>query len=158
MSSSNANSNITLTDTAKQIKKKINSFAFSGGQATLEEHRQLGGRTDKDISYQYLKFFLEDDEKLKDIHDKYESGEMLSGEIKKEIIEVIQKIVGDFQERRSKISDEEVLEFQKVRKLDFEYEAPKEEKKQKKDKKRGGMTKADKAAKAAAAAAKNWTR
>ena len=80
---------------------------------------------------------------------------MLSGEIKKEIIEVIQKIVGDFQERRSKISDEEVLEFQKVRKLDFEYEAPKEEKKQKKDKKRGGMTKADKAAKAAAAAAKN---
>ena len=147
MSSSNPNSNITLTDTPNQIKKKINKFAFSGGQATEEEHRKLGGRTDRDISYQYLKFFLDDDEKLQDIHDKYESGEMLSGQIKGEIIAVLQKIVSEFQERRAKVTDEDVKEFQRIRKLKYDYEAPKVEVKKKKDKKRGGMTKTEKAAK-----------
>ena len=34
----------------------------------------------KDIPYQYLEYFLEDDEELKRIHDDYEAGRMLSGE------------------------------------------------------------------------------
>ena len=42
MSASNANSAIYVTDTAKQIKKKINKHAFSGGQETTELHRKLG--------------------------------------------------------------------------------------------------------------------
>lgn len=50
-----------------QIKNKINKYAFSGGGATVEEHRQNGGNCDVDISYQYLTFFLEDDEKLEKI-------------------------------------------------------------------------------------------
>jgi tryptophanyl-tRNA synthetase len=37
MSSSDATSSILLTDTAKQIESKINKYAFSGGQPTLEE-------------------------------------------------------------------------------------------------------------------------
>jgi len=37
MSSSIPNSAIFLTDTAKQIKDKINKHAFSGGKATKEE-------------------------------------------------------------------------------------------------------------------------
>lgn len=64
MSASDANSAIFLNDTAKQIKSKINKHAFSGGQATIEEHRKLGGNCEVDISYQWLRFFLEDDEKL----------------------------------------------------------------------------------------------
>ena len=38
--------------------------AFSGGRDTIEEHRKLGGNTLVDVSYQYLTFFLNDDEKL----------------------------------------------------------------------------------------------
>lgn len=64
MSASDSNSAIFLTDTAKQIKNKVNKNAFSGGQATVEEHRKLGGNCDIDTSYQWLRFFLEDDEKL----------------------------------------------------------------------------------------------
>ena len=67
MSASDANSSIFLTDTPKQIKNKINKYAFSGGRTTVEEHRQFGGNCDVDISYQYLTFFLEDDEKLEKI-------------------------------------------------------------------------------------------
>ena len=46
---------------------KVNKYAFSGGQATVEEHREKGGNCDVDISFQYLKFFLEDDERLEKI-------------------------------------------------------------------------------------------
>ena len=48
-----------------QVKK----HAFSGGQVDLKEHRRLGANVDIDVSYQYLTFFLEDDEKLYDIRD-----------------------------------------------------------------------------------------
>ena len=36
MSASDPNSSIFMTDTPKDIKKKINSYAFSGGGATKE--------------------------------------------------------------------------------------------------------------------------
>ena len=76
MSASDTTSSIYLTDTPKQIKTKINKYAFSGGKDTIEEHREKGGDTEVkddscgclipciqvDISYQYLSFFLDDDE------------------------------------------------------------------------------------------------
>jgi len=46
---------------------QINKYAFSGGRDTVEEHRQLGGNTEVDVSYQYLSFFLDDDERLAQI-------------------------------------------------------------------------------------------
>lgn len=46
MSASDPNSAIFVTDTPKQVQKKVNKYAFSGGQATVEEHRQLGDSLD----------------------------------------------------------------------------------------------------------------
>ena len=46
---------------------QINKHAFSGGKDTIEEHRRLGGDITVDISFQYLSFFLEDDERLEQI-------------------------------------------------------------------------------------------
>jgi tryptophanyl-tRNA synthetase len=42
MSASNPNSAIYVTDTPKQIKLKVNKYAFSGGRDTAEEQRQFG--------------------------------------------------------------------------------------------------------------------
>lgn len=67
MSASDQDSAIFLTDTKNQIKSKINKHAFSGGQASIEEHKKLGGNCDIDVSYQWLRFFMEDDEKLEQI-------------------------------------------------------------------------------------------
>lgn len=64
MSASDPNSGIFMTDTSNQIKNKINKHGFSGGRETVEEHRRLGGNPDVDVSYQYLSFFLDDDEEL----------------------------------------------------------------------------------------------
>lgn len=101
MSSSNPNSYIALTDSPADVKKKINKYAFSGGQVTVEEHRKKGGNPDADVSFQYLKFlFEEDDAKLKDIEKKYRSGEMLTGELKKYTIEKINAFLAEHQKRR----------------------------------------------------------
>ena len=67
MSASVATSAIFMTDSPKQIKTKINKYAFSGGRDTIEEHRKHGGNTEVDVAYQYLTFFEHDDAKLKEI-------------------------------------------------------------------------------------------
>lgn len=103
MSSSDSGKGILTNDSALEIKKKINKYAFSGGQATLEEHKKKGGNPDVDVPFQYLKFlFEEDDEKLKELEENYKSGELLTGEMKKYAIEKISKFLGEHQERRKK--------------------------------------------------------
>lgn len=87
MSASDPAKAILLTDEAGVVKKKINKHAFSGGKATLEEHKKLGGDCDIDVSYQWLyTLFEEDDSEMERIRVAYSSGEMLSGEIKKLLI------------------------------------------------------------------------
>lgn len=111
MSSSDETSAIFLTDTPAQIKNKINKYAFSGGGNTLEEHRANGGNCDIDVPFQYLKYFLEDDDKLAEIRKSYSSGEMLTGQLKKETIEVVQKLVAEHQAKRAKVTDDIVRRF-----------------------------------------------
>ncbi|KKY21582.1 putative tryptophanyl-trna synthetase [Phaeomoniella chlamydospora] len=133
MSASVDTSAIFMSDTPNQIKNKINKYAFSGGQDTAELQRQLGGRTKEDVSFQYLTFFMEDDEKLEEIRQDYESGKMLTGELKKICIEYLQEYVRGFQERRSKVTEETRVEFMTPRALKWggnPNPIPVEEKKQ----------------------------
>lgn len=119
MSSSDANSSIFLTDTPKEIANKINKHAFSGGGETVEEHRKNGGNCETDVSFQYLKFFMEDDDHLEEIRKKYSSGELLTGFLKKELIAVLQNLVASHQEKRKSITDEIVKQFMTPRALNF---------------------------------------
>ena len=119
MSASNPNTAVYVTDTAKEIKKKINKHAFSGGQDTLEKQRELGANLEVDIPYQWLRFFLMGDDRLNEIATKYKNGDMLTGEVKKELINVLQKVVANHQENRSKVTDDAVETFMHVRELDF---------------------------------------
>ncbi|XP_059475205.1 tryptophan--tRNA ligase, cytoplasmic [Neocloeon triangulifer] len=121
MSASDDNTAIYLTDTPKQIKNKINKHAFSGGCATVEEHREKGGNCDVDISYQYLTFFLDDDDKLMQIKIDYTSGAILTGELKKELITILTALVGAHQERRAKVTTEVIKQFMEIRKLKYNY-------------------------------------
>lgn len=121
MSASDANSSIFLTDSAKQIKDKINKYAFSGGGQTVEEHQKNGGNCDIDVSFQYLKFFMDNDERLEEIRRTYSSGELLTGYLKKELIEVLQKLVADHQERRAKVTSEVVKQYMQPRELSFTH-------------------------------------
>ncbi|ERL90416.1 tryptophan--tRNA ligase, cytoplasmic [Dendroctonus ponderosae] len=117
MSASEANSTIFMNDTPKQLKNKINKHAFSGGQTTVEEHRKIGGNCDIDISYQYLRFFLHDDEKLEEIKENYTSGKLLTGELKKFLIDVLTPVLTKHQEIRSQVTDDTLQTFMTPRKL-----------------------------------------
>ena len=119
MSASLANTAVYVTDTAKQIKDKINKHAFSGGQDTLELQRQLGANVDIDVSCEWLKFFLEDDDELAKILADYGSGALLTGEVKKRLIEVLNVMIKAHQEARKLVTEEIVTEFMKVRPLTF---------------------------------------
>ncbi|XP_074724881.1 tryptophan--tRNA ligase, cytoplasmic [Strix uralensis] len=121
MSASDPNSSIFLTDTPKQIKTKINKHAFSGGRDTIEEHRKYGGNCDVDVSFMYLTFFLEDDDRLEQLKQAYTSGELLTGELKKVLIETLQPLIAAHQERRKQVTDETVKQFMTPRKLAFEF-------------------------------------
>jgi tryptophanyl-tRNA synthetase len=106
-----------MKDTPNQIKNKINKYAFSGGKVSVEEHRELGGDTSVDVAFQYLRFFLEDDEELEKIRVSYEKGEMLTGELKAICIKQLQEYVAGFQERRAKVDDKTVDLFMERRPL-----------------------------------------
>lgn len=110
MSSTGSLQPIFLTDTPTEIKNKINK-CFSGGRETVEKHRELGANLEIDVSYQYLCHFLHDDEKLRSIATEYSSGRMLTGEIKKILIDIVQEFISDHKENRECVTDERLKTF-----------------------------------------------
>lgn len=90
MSSSMDSETVFVSDNPELVKQKILKHAFSGGQATVKEHRKLGGNPDVDISYQWLYCFFEDDDaKIKRVYDSYASGSLLTSELKELLAEKI---------------------------------------------------------------------
>ncbi len=103
MSSSDEFSYIALTDSPEEAAKKINKYAFSGGRETIEEHRKKGGNPDVDVSFQLLRFGLEqDDKKLEKIRADYKSGALLTGELKQIVIGKLSSFLEEHQRKREK--------------------------------------------------------
>src|SRR3989344_170746 len=101
MSASNEITAIYTTDSAKEVENKIKKYAFSGGKDTLEEHRKKGGNPDIDVSFQYLRYFFEqDDKKLEKIYNDYKSGKMLTSELKEYTIKKINEFLKEHQKKR----------------------------------------------------------
>ncbi|KAJ2880356.1 tryptophan--tRNA ligase [Coemansia aciculifera] len=111
MSSSIDASAIFMDDTPKKIKDKINKHAFTGGRTSLEEHRMYGGNIEVDVPYQYLTYFVEDDQELAKLAEGYTKGEISSGEMKMRCIQELQAFIGSFQEREKAITEADVQDF-----------------------------------------------
>ena len=103
MSSSKSDTAIYLTDTPEIVKNKIMKYAFSGGRASIEEHRKLGGNTDIDVAFQWLHaVFEDDDKKIKKIHDNYKSGKMLTGELKQILVDKLNTLLENHRQQKKK--------------------------------------------------------
>ena len=100
MSASEAHTAIYTTDSPKEVEQKIKKYTFSGGQATIEEHRKKGGNPDIDVSYQWLTFLEEDDKKLEKIYREYKSGSLLTGELKQILIDKLNTFLKEHQKKR----------------------------------------------------------
>ena len=55
------------------------------------------------------------------IFQKYGSEKMLTGELKQELIKVLQNLVSEHRNRRAEVTDEIVNEYMRSRKLKFDY-------------------------------------
>jgi tryptophanyl-tRNA synthetase len=97
---------IWLSDGPKKVAHKVNKYAFSGGQPSVEEHRNLGGNPDIDVSFLYLKYFFEEDDRmLKEVEERYRSGDLLSGELKAILIKNINKFLAEHKRRRVEVEN-----------------------------------------------------
>ncbi len=100
MSSSKPKTTLFLRDDLATVEKKIKR-AFSGGQATVEEHRRLGGNPDIDVAYRYMMYFFEDDDAyLETINADYRAGKILAGEMKQLCIDRATAWLGNLHEMR----------------------------------------------------------
>ncbi len=103
MSSSKPETAIYLSDDDKTVRNKVYRYAFSGGQATKEEHRKKGGDPDVDVPFQWLYMFFEpDDKKIEQIRTEYKSGRMLTGDLKDILIEKVATFLNEHRQRREK--------------------------------------------------------
>ena len=107
MSASNENETIYTTDSPEIVKKKINKHAFSGGQPDIEEHRKKVVTQTSTYHINILGSSLSQMiKKLKQIHDDYKSGKMLTGELKQLLIEKINKFLAAHQQKRERARDQ----------------------------------------------------
>ena len=117
MSASETSSAIFVTDTPKEIDSKVKRYAFSGGRDTREEQEKYGANLEVDVSYQWLRFLLEDDAEIERIGADYGAGRMLTGEIKATLVAVLTELVGAHQRARSAVTEDVVDAFMSVRQM-----------------------------------------
>lgn len=98
MSASVPESAIFLGDDLKTVEKKIRR-AFSGGQPTVEEHRQKGGMLEQDLVFEMLKFHYQDTRELGKIGAEFASGKMLASELKEFAIGFFVPMLKEHQQR-----------------------------------------------------------
>ncbi|GKZ16212.1 tryptophan--tRNA ligase [Haladaptatus sp. T7] len=100
MSSSDPRSHIALTDGVSEAKRKIDA-AKTGGRASVAEHREKGGVVEEDMVFELLAFHLvRDDDELERIRREYESGAMLSGELKQIAKDRLETFLREHHEKR----------------------------------------------------------
>jgi tryptophanyl-tRNA synthetase len=105
MSKRNPMSYFTLNESQKTIGKKI-SCAFTGGRATVEEQKKLGGIPEICPIYEIeMCHFVENDEDVLETYQCCKCGSLLCGEHKARTKEIILDFVKDHQEKRKKLVD-----------------------------------------------------
>lgn len=70
------------------------------------------------MPYEYLSFFMDDEARLASIRDAYSCGQMLTGEVKSILADVLIDRVTAHQRARALVSEDVVDAFMAVRRLD----------------------------------------
>ncbi len=100
MSSSKPESYISLLEDPESGARKIMK-AFTGGRATAEEQRRLGGEPDKCVVFEmYTYHLIESDEELERIREDCRSGRILCGQCKKMAAGMIEEFLKEHREKR----------------------------------------------------------
>lgn len=99
--SKSLNNAIFLTDTFKQIKKKLGGL-YTGRQ-TMDEPGDINNAL-----FQYVRAFIRDEERVKELEEAYSKGDNIGdGHIKVEVAEHIDKLLEPMRERRAPYEGEQ---------------------------------------------------
>ncbi len=110
MSSSRPDYTIFLTDPPEQAVRKLKR-ALTGGRATIEEQRRLGGVPEACTVYEfYVYHLIFSDKELLDIYRRCRGGELLCGECKSHAAELLAKFLEEHQKKLEKARDK-VLDY-----------------------------------------------
>lgn len=104
MSSSKPDTALFTTDSPEVIDKKILS-AFTGGQATVELQRKLGGNPNVCPVFWYLRYFFDTERESDERFLKCKIGNLLCGECKADFTNHAKSFIANFQKRREKAKD-----------------------------------------------------
>jgi tryptophanyl-tRNA synthetase len=105
MSSSDPKSHIALSASPEEAKKKIMS-AKTGGRATVEEQRKIGGEPDKCMIYElYLYHLIDDDLELSKIYHECKGGKLMCGEDKRRCAELVEKFLREHHGKRAEAAE-----------------------------------------------------
>lgn len=97
---------IRLTDDGETVRRKVCENAYTGGCASVEEHREHGGDPEVDVPFQYIAAFFErDDREVARIERDYRNGDLLSGELKEFAADRIVDFLEGHQRRRAALGD-----------------------------------------------------
>jgi tryptophanyl-tRNA synthetase len=87
------------------IKQRI-SNAFTGGRATVEEQRRLGGIPEIcPVHDLCLYHFVENDDEVIKMYNDCRAGKLLCGEHKARTIEIVLKFVEEHRRKKEKFMD-----------------------------------------------------
>jgi len=105
MSKRNPMSYFTLSESPEAIGKKI-SCAFTGGRATVEEQKRLGGVPEICPIYEIeMCHFVEDDKEVVETYKYCKCGSLLCGEHKARTKEIVLRFVKEHQRKKEKLVD-----------------------------------------------------
>jgi len=99
MSASEPETAIFTVDSQNVVHRKIMK-SFTGGKATVQEQKKEGGTPEICPIFQYYTVFLEDDKEITEIHQRCKSGDLLCGEDKLHLSEVIKVFLNNHQKKR----------------------------------------------------------
>jgi len=92
--SKSLNNCIFLTDTFKQIKKKMGGL-YTGRQG-MDEPGDI-----RNALFEYVRAFIQDEERIKELEDAYSKGDSIGdGHVKVEVAEHIDRLLEPMRERR----------------------------------------------------------
>ncbi len=117
MSKRSAASSFTLDEAPSSAAKKVMS-AFTGGRASVEEQRRLGGEAEKCPVYdQYLYHFALEDDYARRVYDECYRGTRMCGDCKKELAAIVKRYLEEHRRRRDALMKdaEELLKSSRKR-------------------------------------------
>ncbi len=99
MSSSKPDYAIFLSDPLDVVKQKV-MRALTGGRATAEEQRKMGGEPEKCTVYELYTYYLyTDDKQLLELYNMCRSGEILCGKCKRNAAQLLTELIKELQEK-----------------------------------------------------------